>query len=43
VSGSSLREAPGLLQALNVHVGKLTYKAVAESLGVPWTAASRLH
>ena len=31
-----MREAPSLLQALNVHAGKLTYKAVAESLGVPW-------
>ena len=38
-----MREAPGLLQALNVHAGKLTYKAVAESPACPGTAASRLH
>jgi len=30
-------EMPGLLEGLNVHAGKLTYKAVAESLGLPWT------
>jgi hypothetical protein len=26
-----------------VHAGKLTYKAVAESLGLPWTDLSSLH
>jgi alanine dehydrogenase len=30
-------ETPGLLEGLNVHAGQLTYKAVAESLGLPWT------
>jgi alanine dehydrogenase len=30
-------EMPGLLEGLNVHAGQLTYKAVAESLGLPWT------
>jgi alanine dehydrogenase len=30
-------EIPGLMEGLNVHAGRLTYKAVAESLGWPWT------
>jgi alanine dehydrogenase len=29
-------ETPGLSEGLNVHAGKLTHKAVAESLGLPW-------
>jgi len=35
-------ETPGLVEGLNVHAGKLTYKAVAESLGLPWTDPSGL-
>jgi alanine dehydrogenase len=35
-------KAPGLLEGLNVHTGKLTHKAVAESLGLPWTDPSGL-
>jgi alanine dehydrogenase len=35
-------ETPGLSEGLNVHAGKLTHKAVAESLGLPWTDPSGL-
>jgi alanine dehydrogenase len=35
-------ETPGLLEGLNVHAGRLTYKAVAESLGLCWTDPSGL-
>jgi hypothetical protein len=34
---NAIFETPGLLEGLNVHAGRLTYKAVAESLGLPWT------
>jgi alanine dehydrogenase len=30
-------ETPGLSEGLNVHAGKLTQKAVAESLNLPWS------
>jgi alanine dehydrogenase len=39
---NAIVETPGLLEGLNVHAGKLTYKAVAESLGLPWTDLSSL-
>ena len=35
----ALRDDRHLLAGLNVHGGRLTYHAVAESLGLPWTPA----
>ena len=35
-------EVPGLLDGLNVHAGRLTYRAVAESLDLPFTDPSDL-
>jgi alanine dehydrogenase len=34
---AAVYDTPGLLDGLNVHAGKLTSKAVAESLSLPWT------
>ncbi len=39
---SALREDPHLCDGLNVHDGKLTYRAVAEAQGLPFTEASKL-
>ncbi len=36
---AALRENPHLLAGLNVHAGRVTYPAVAESLGLEWKAA----
>ena len=40
---NAIFETPGLLEGLNVHAGRLTYKAVAESLGLPWTDPQELY
>jgi alanine dehydrogenase len=36
---TALRKDPHLRAGLNVHEGKVTYRAVAEALGLPYTAA----
>jgi len=35
---AAVREDKHLLAGLNVHAGRLTYEAVGESLGLPWTS-----
>jgi alanine dehydrogenase len=36
---TALRKDPHLRAGLNVHEGKVTYRAVAEALGLPYEAA----
>jgi alanine dehydrogenase len=39
---TALRKDPHLRAGLNVHEGKVTYKAVAEALGLPYTPAEQV-
>jgi alanine dehydrogenase len=39
---TALRKDPHLRAGLNVHEGKVTYKAVAEALGLPYVAAEQV-
>ena len=39
---SALRDNPHFRDGLNVHVGAVTHPAVAEALGLPFTAAEEI-
>ena len=38
----AMRDDPHLRQGLNVHAGKITYRAVADAFGLPWAATTEL-